>query len=113
MTNRERAEKIYNQVHPAAEQYRKMGMPLTPAMAATLDEIEAHLNLVDDVAREYGANLDASKIAFGASRQEIEAVAQSKNKANKRRAGVRALEQKYGHDAAARIVYKHSGRTIR
>lgn len=31
----------------------------------------------------------------------------------KRRAGVTALERKYGHDIAATIVFRHSGRRIR
>lgn len=31
---------------------------------------------------------------------------------NKKRAGVKALQAKYGHESAARIVSKYSGRTI-
>jgi len=88
-------------------------MALTPIMAATVEQIEAHLDLVDEVGREFGFRLDASKIEFGASREQVVAVAQSKVRSYKNRAGVRALEQKYGHDAAARIVHKHSGRNIR
>ena len=113
MTNREQAQKLYDQMTQARESWIKMGMQPTGAMAATVDEIETHLNLVDEVAQEFGFRLDASKIEIGSTRDQIVELAESKRKRHNRRAGVRALEQKYGHAAAARIVKKYSGRTIR
>jgi methionyl-tRNA synthetase len=112
MNNRQRAEEIYNRNQPAVESYRKLGMALTPIMAATVEQIEAHLNLVDQVAQETGARLDASKISFGASREEIEAVAEAKMARNRRSAGARALSRKYGKDAAERIIANKTGRHI-
>ena len=114
MTNTEQqAQKLYDQMTTARDGWIRMGMQPTGAMAGTVDELEAHLNLVDEVAQEFGFALDASKIEFGSSRDEIVALAESKRKRYNRRAGVRALEQKYGHEGAARIVRRHSGRTIR
>lgn len=77
------------------------------------DEIIAHLRLLDEVGDEVGYTLRPDQAPFDATREQLVTIAQGKLKANKRRAGVRALERKYGHDAAANIVYKHSGRTIR
>jgi len=113
MDNRQKAQQIYDQMTPAREQWQRMGTVPSDAMAATVEEIEAHLDLVEDVSAEFGFRLDASKIEFGASREEIVAIAEGKAKRYRRRAGIRALQQKYGHDAAKRIVRKHSGRTIR
>lgn len=113
MDNKTRAQQIYNQNLPAVEKARKFGMSLSPIMAASVEDIQAHLDLVDAVAGEFGLSLDASKITFGATREQIVSIAQAKARNYKNRAGVRALEQKYGHEAAARIVKNHSGRTIR
>jgi hypothetical protein len=113
MDNKTRAQQIFDQNQPAVEQARKFGISLSPIMAASVEDIQAHLDLVDEIAREFGFSLDASKIQFGASREQIVSIAQAKARNYKNRAGVRALEQKYGHEAAARIVKKYSGRTIR
>lgn len=112
MNHREQAEKIYNQMTPSRESYQKMGMALSGAMAATVDEIEAHLQLVDEVAQEYKIWLDASKIEFGASREDIEKKAESKAKSRRRSAGARALSRKYGKDAAERIIRNKTGKNI-
>lgn len=112
MTNRERAEQIYNQNQPAVEKARKFGFPISPIMAATVDAIESHLNLVDEISQESGVRLDASKIEFGATREQIVAVADAKGARNRRSAGARALSRKYGKDAAERIIQSKSGRKV-
>ena len=112
MNHREQAEKIYNQMTPAREGYERMGMAPTGAMAATIDEIEAHLQLVDEVAQEYGIRLDASKVEFGATREEIEVKAESKAKSRRRSAGARALSRKYGKAAAERIIQNKTGKKV-
>lgn len=110
----EQAVKIYEQTRPDPRHVQMMGDGmLTPVQRASLEEIENHLRTVDEVAQEFGFRLDASKIEFGATREQVIEIAEGKAKRYRRRAGVRALQQKYGHDAARKIVKKHSGRTIR
>lgn len=50
---------------------------------------------------------------WGMSLEQMITYAQTLNNTDKRRAGVKALKRKYGHDVAENIVFKHSGRTIR
>lgn len=108
------AQRIYNQTRPDPRYVALVGeRSLSPIQRATLEQIEAHLRLVDGVAQEFGFPLDASKFDLGVSREQVVALAESKVRQYRRRAGVRALEQKYGHESAARIVRRHSGRTIR
>lgn len=109
----QRAQQIYKTTRPNPNYVKMMGATsLTPVQRASLEEIENHLRLVDKISQEYGFTIQADKVEFGASREQIVAIAERKAKRYKRRAGVRALQNKYGHDAAARIVRKHSGRTI-
>lgn len=116
MTDRIRteAQRIFDQTRPSPRLVAQLGESmLSPIQRASLEDIENHLRTVAQVSEEFGFPLDASKIEFGASIEQVRAIAESKAKAYRRRAGVRALEKKYGHAAAARIVKKHSGRTIR
>lgn len=106
------AQKIYDKMTPAREKWERAGMTPT-AMGATVDEIARHLQICDEVGQEYGFTIYPDKVEFSATREEVQAIAESKAKRYRRRAGVRALERKYGHESAARIVKKHSGRTIR
>lgn len=108
---RERAEKIYSQTrpHPRAEE---IGFTITPIQRATVDEIEAHLILVAKIAAETGANLDASKIEFGATREQITEIAEAKVRRYRRGAGARALKAKYGKEAAERIIRNKTGRSV-
>jgi len=109
----QRAQQIYQSTRPDERMVKMMGTAsLTPVQRASLEEIENHLRLVNEISTEYKITIHADKVQFGASRDEIVVIAESKAKRRKRRAGVRALQNKYGHDAAARIVKKHSGRTI-
>jgi hypothetical protein len=108
------AQRIYEQSRPDPRMVKMLGeASLSPVQRASLEEIEAHIRTVAEVGEEFGFSLDASKIEFGASIEQVRQIAESKAKAYRRRAGVRALEQKYGHDSAARIVKRHSGRNIR
>jgi len=110
--NHEKAQKIYDEATPIREKYQAMGMDLTGILALSVEDIEAHLNLVDDVNTEYGTHMDASKFKLGIGRAELEATAKHrKSQANGRR-GVNALVKKYGHESAARIVKKYSGKNI-
>ena len=113
ITNREKAQKIYDEATPTREQYVKMGMDLSGILALSVEEIEAHLNLVDDVNAQYGTHIDPSKVKLGVSRDELEATAKHRRSQSNGRKGVNALVNKYGHDSAARIVKKYSGKTIR
>ena len=107
------AKEVYNRTRVSESYIKMMGESmLSPVQRASLEEIENHLRLVDEISKEYNFKIYADKVEFGASRDEIVAIAESKVKRHKRRAGVRALQNKYGHDAAVRIVKKHSGRTI-
>lgn len=105
-----RAEELYTAQQAAAEQYRKMGVRLTPLMAATVEQIKAHIDLVESVSAEYGPIMDYAKIQFGATAAEIAALAQAKAKKFRQGAGYRALQAKYGDEAARNIVRKHAGK---
>ena len=107
------AQKIYDKMTPAREKWERMGTTPTGAMGATVTEIANHLQICDEVSQEYGFTIHPDKVKFGATREQVQAIAESKAKRYRRRAGVRALERKYGHEAAKCIVKKHSGRTIR
>lgn len=113
MSYRDRAEQIYNQTRPDPRHVAMMGeSTLTPVQRASLDEIESHLTLVGEVAQEHGVNLDASRVDFGASREQIVALAEAKVQRRNRSAGARALSRKYGKNAAERIIYQKTGRRV-
>lgn len=112
MNNRDRAQQIYDSNEKTRETYNRMGMQLTGILAATVDDIETHLNLVDEVSSEYSITLYADKFEIGISREQIAAAAEAKIKANKRSAGARALSRKYGKQAAERIIEKHTGKHV-
>ncbi len=57
MNNRDRAQQIYDSNEQAREQYQRIGMKLTGILAASVDSIEARLNLVDEVSQDYGITL--------------------------------------------------------
>lgn len=111
MTNAERAQEIFEQTRPNPR-HIEMGFPTTPIQNATVDEIQAHLDLVDEIAQETGARLDASKIEFGTTREQIVEIAEKKARAYRRGAGARALKAKYGKDAAERIIAQKTGKHV-
>ncbi len=110
MRNRDKAQRIYNQTRPNPEAVA-MGFPLSPIQKVTLDELEAHMDLVDEVAAEYGVQLSADRL-FGKSHEEIIAAAEVKIRRRKRSAGARALSRKYGKTAAENIIARKTGRRI-
>ena len=108
------AQRIYEQTRPDPRTVKMLGeRGLSPIQRAGLADIENYLRTVAQVSEEFGFTLDASKIEFGSTVEQVREIAQAKAKSYRARAGVRALEQKYGHESAARIVKKYSGRTIR
>lgn len=111
MDTRAQAEQIYQQTrpHPRAVE---MGFGLTPIQSAAVDEIQAHLDLVAEIGQEYKLRLDPSKVEFGATREQIVAIAEAKVKAQKRSAGARALSRKYGKDTAEQIIYRKTGKHV-
>jgi hypothetical protein len=111
MNYREQAEKIYEQTRPNPQAVA-MGFPATPIQQATVDEIEAHLVLVAEVGEEYGVRLDAARVEFGATREQIAEIADARACRNRRSAGARALSRKYGKEAAERIIREKSGRSV-
>lgn len=110
--NQEKAEQIYKSQQAVVPQYQAMGIALTAIMSASVDEIAEHLQLVENISNEYKVNLDAGKFAFPATEEVVRASAEAKLKAKKRSAGARALQNKYGKEAAERIIQKHTGKHI-
>lgn len=108
MNIQQTAERIYNEqqtARPAAEKF--FGSDGIPAiMKASVEEIAAHIQMVQDVSRQYQVSLDYTKFEFGCSRDTVENKAAAKVKANNRRAGAKALIAKYGYEAACRITGK-------
>lgn len=111
--NHEKAIEIFHSYDQARDSYPKAFGEPTGILACSIEQIEDHLNLVDEVSAETGYTLFHDKFPVGTSKERMVEFANSKNKQFKRRAGVRALEAKYGHEVAASIVKKHSGRTIK
>lgn len=75
---------------------------------------EQYLNaegMVRSISEKTQVNLDVMDF-LGKTNEEIQARFDEKCGNRNKRAGVRALVSKYGHESAERIVKKHSGRTI-
>lgn len=102
------ANRIYTEQQSVRQQYEKIGMELTAVMTATAEEIANHIEMVDEIAREYSVNLSYTKVPFGTSFDETIAMAEKKSKRNKRRAGYLTLVSKYGEASAKRIINKHN-----
>lgn len=78
----------------------------------TREQLANALALITAIHDLTGVTLDEMDV-LGKSNDEIQTVYNTKCAARNRRAGVRALVHKYGHDSAERIVRNHSGRTIK
>lgn len=102
------ANRIYTEQQPIRQQYEKIGMEPTAVMTATVEEIANHIEMVDEIAREYSVNLSYTKVPFGTSFDETIAMAEKKAKRNRSRAGYLALVSKYGELSAKRIISKHN-----
>jgi len=118
MNAKQTAQRIYDQMHQTPltrliEVYGENELrKQQPIQFATVDEIAAHIQMVEDVSSKMGTMLSYDKFPYGTTREQVVAAAESKIKTNKRRAGVRALQAKYGNEAAERIVEKYAGRHI-
>lgn len=112
---KQRAEEIYRITRVDEKVINAYGESyLKPINKATIEEIENWLAIIVEAAKDHEIpEMDEGKIEFTATREEIFGIAAAKQKNYKNRAGVRALESKYGHEGAKRIVQKYSGRTIR
>lgn len=112
---RETAEKIYRMTRVDENKIEIFGEDiLRPINKASLEEIETWLANIAEAAKQYDIpEIDESKIEFTTDKEKILAIAAAKKKTYNKRAGVRALEKKYGHESAKRIVQKYSGRTIK
>lgn len=102
------ANRIYSEQQSVRQQYEKIGMETTAVMTATAEEIANHIEMIDEIAREYSVNLSYQKVPFGTSFDEAIEMAEKKSKRNKRRAGYLALVSKYGETSAKRIINKHN-----
>jgi hypothetical protein len=78
----------------------------------TVAQVENALNLRDTIQAMTGVSLDEIDI-LQKSTSELQSIYNAKCAARNKRAGVRALVSKYGHESAERIVKNHSGRTIK
>jgi hypothetical protein len=108
---RSEAEQIYAAQQAAREQAEKIGIPTTSLMRASVDEIEAHLALVDRISNQYRVSV-APGAVWGKTEAEIIAVAEAKAKARRKGAGARALVNKYGKTSAERIIARETGRAV-
>lgn len=111
----EKAEKIYSMTRISEDKIKMFGENcLKPINKATVEEIKNWLTNIVEAARKYDIpEIDETKIEFTTTKEQIFAIAAGKKKNYNKRAGVRALEAKYGHESAKKIVQKYSGRTIR
>lgn len=75
----------------------------------TVDQLVDHMILVKEIGDEGGVDLQWSKFPLGTTRETLVAAIEAQRKTNKRRAGAKAVADKYGKDAARRIT----GHTIR
>lgn len=80
---------------------------------ASVEAIEQFLSDLAE-AQTHSPRVQLDTVRFwGKTKAEMIAYAQQLNANDKRRAGVKGLIKKYGHDGASAIVRKHSGRNIR
>jgi hypothetical protein len=108
--NRTQAEAIYQQQQAARTAAERIGCPVTSLMLATVDEIEAHLDLVDRLARERGLSNPGDLRYWGRGENEIAAALDAVRQRARQRAGTRALVSRYGKASAERIIERETGR---
>lgn len=82
------------------------------AHGVSVDELTDHMVRIEEFAISAGVRLEWTKFPLTVSDAELQAAAESKIKAAKRSAGARALSNKYGKEAAERIIEKHTGKHI-
>ncbi len=109
----EEARKIYEKQQaqrPQMEQY--LGANRIPAvMKATVEELEAHIQNCEDARQHYHLDrLAWEAIPYGSTREQVFAFALTKCRQASGRKGKRALTNKYGAEAADRIIKQAKGR---
>lgn len=75
-------------------------------------ELTAHAIRIEEFAVVAGVNLQWTKFPLTVSDAELQAAADAKTKRNKRSAGARALSNKYGKQAAERIIAEKTGKHV-
>ena len=110
--NQQIASTIYERMTPARERAEAniaFGLTVAPVVTATVEEIAQHIEMCEEVGKEYGVSLSYEKVAYGATIEDAIVAAEKKAKNKRKRAGVEALKAKYGKEAAERIIQKHTG----
>lgn len=115
-TIEQQAQALYDAWQAEGATWAKMGMTLRGLQAsrcnATLEEIAAHVALCRALSEQYRVTLDPAAL-WGSTPEDVRARALGKARSNAGRRGVKALENTYGHEFAAKLVHEKSGRTIR
>lgn len=103
------------EVKPKQKEMARYYVSLPQWSHVSYEDMAQHLALINSVEREMGTGvqLDWTKFPLGVSREELVEAAQAKQKAYRRRAGARTLVNKYGPEAARRLVAKKTGKTIK
>lgn len=109
LTSEQKAQKLFAELAPMAARAQAMGIPVRGIKAATLEQLIAHVALCDELSDKYHVTLDPVAM-WG---EDVQARALAKSRVRAGRHGAKALESKYGRNIAERIVFEHSGKSIR
>ncbi len=104
-TTEQRAQGIYDMWQETAAQWARMGAlrgKIAEQAAVTLEDITAHVARCEELAARYRVTMDPVAL-WG---DDLEARALGKSRANAGRRGAKALQNKYGDEAAATIIYR-------
>lgn len=105
---REKAQSIYdaNEARRSPQMIAMYGAPTDPMALASADKIFDFMLMVANESRTAGWALDYTKFSFGVTPDEVRRQASEMAARNRRRAGYRALKNKYGENTAKRIISK-------
>lgn len=81
-------------------------------ISGDVEQLTAHAVRIEEFALEAGVNLNWQQFPLTVSDAELQAAVDAKIKRNKRSAGARALSNKYGKQAAERIIAEKTGKHI-
>lgn len=81
-------------------------------ISGDVEQLTAHAVRIEEFAFESGVNLNWQQFPLTVSDAELVAAAEAKVKRNKRSAGARALSNKYGKQAAERIISEKTGKHV-
>ncbi len=103
-----RAQSVYDRVHLTAQQLEFYGNSQAGTIGvASVDEIEQHIVNAQSV------GLDAEKVKWGTSLEDMRADAHAKLMAYNKRAGIRALSRKYGKEFAQKFISEKAGHAVK